>query len=106
VVCPRPFTVLLNGIEVASSDGGANGIPIVLEGIDAGENTLLIHAEDATAILAEGSFAAEYGADIPIFTDATWETAVEGAEWTTAWEYVAPPEAPFGEPLHPWVDTD
>lgn len=106
VVCPGPFEVLVNGAPTGSGKGGSDGISFEFGELDAGENTLLIKAEDATALLAEGSFAAGYGADISFFTDATWEASVEGGEWKAAWEYVAPPEAPFGEPPHPWNNVE
>ena len=102
VVCPGPFTVQINGTEAGSGKGGAEGIPFTFDGLKAGENTVIIQADDAEALLAEGAFMAEYGAAIPFFTDGTWEARIAGEDWTAAWEYLAPPEAPFGEPLHPW----
>ena len=62
---------------------------------------LLIETEDAPALLAQGRIEAAYGAPRELTTDSTWETCIDGEEWATAWEYVAPPEAPYGEPTHP-----
>jgi hypothetical protein len=34
-------------------------------------------------------------------TDGTGEVSLDGKEWRPAWEYVAPPEKPYGEPEYP-----
>lgn len=101
VVCPGPFEVLLNGTVAGTGHGGIEAESIDLKELAAGENTLCIVAEEAAALLAEGRFEAEFGAQIPFFTDKTWQASAEGSEWAAAWEYVAPPEPPFGEPQNP-----
>ncbi|MFH1742497.1 MAG: glycosyl hydrolase [bacterium] len=102
VICDSPFRVYINEQEEAAGKGGGEPECFVFQGLRAGESTLTIAAENSQAILAEGAFLTAYGAPIPIFTDATWRVSLDGEEWSQAWEYVAPPERPYGEPPHPW----
>jgi hypothetical protein len=101
VVCPSAFRVLLNGEPVGSGPGGAHATVIEFTSVRPGESVIEIEAEDAPAILAEGSFETEFGDPIRFHTDASWETRIEGREWIDAWTYIHPPEKPFGEPSHP-----
>ena len=101
VVCEGPFRVLVNGETAGRGPGAPTATMIRLEGLRAGKNVVLIEAEDAKAILAEGQLLPEYGAPIPVFTDDTWEARIEGEEWTQAWVYLAAHETPGGEPEFP-----
>lgn len=101
VMCASPFRVLVNGNECATGRGGDAPERVDLSGLRAGDNTLLIVAEDAPALMAEGALVPPEGRPVPVFTDASWEASMDGQAWRPAWEYVAPPERPYGEPAHP-----
>ncbi len=103
VICESPFRVLVDGEEKAHGQGGKEPECFELRGLRPGECTLGIEAEDSRVILAEGEFLCTDSSRIPIFTDETWQICTEQQPWTEAWEYVAPPERPFGEPSHPWI---
>jgi hypothetical protein len=97
VVCESPFRVEVNGVECATAQGGKETRVVELSGFRQGSNTLVITADDAKAVLAEGEVSA-----VRLFTDNTWEASLDGKNWLSAWEYVAPPEAPYAEPVHPF----
>jgi hypothetical protein len=103
VVCESPFRVLLNGQVSGAGKGGLETERIALNPISPGPATLAIESEDARALLAEGQFRESGGGTIVIRTDTSWHASVSGKEPGQAWEYVAPPELPFGEPVHPEV---
>jgi hypothetical protein len=104
VVTDSSFTVMINEEEVGRYDGGGEVQQISLPPLGAGKNTLTITAQKATAILAEGQLQLADGSTQGIFTDATWIAVLDGKE-QPAWEYVAPPEAPYGDPACPWAQT-
>ena len=103
VVSESPFRVFVDGEEKAEGIGGSKPECVDLQGLRPGECTLGIEATNSSAILAEGEFLSPHGAPIPIYSDQTWSVSLDGRQWMQAWEYVAPPEAPYGEPPHPWV---
>ena len=101
VVCESPYRVDVNGVICAQGQGGGNAEEVALTSVRAGENTLTILANDSQAILAEAVFHDEHGGELTFATDRTWETSIDGEEWLPAYEYVGPPEPPYGEPSHP-----
>ncbi len=73
-----------------------------LRGLRPGTNTLVIEPGwDSRAVMAEGKVFLADGQVIDLYTDATWEVSMDGINWATAWEYVAPPQSPYGEPTYP-----
>lgn len=105
VVCPSAFRVLLNGEPVESGPGGPEATVIEFASVRPGESVIEIVADDAVAVMAEGAFETEFGEPVRFHTDESWEARIEGREWIDAWEYVSPPEKPFGEPPHPRQST-
>ena len=103
VLSDSPFRVFVNGKEKAKGMGGNNPECVDLQGLRPGECTLGIEAANSRAILAEGEFLNPHGAPIRIYSDQTWSVSLDGRQWMQSWEYVAPPEHPYGEPPHPWV---
>jgi hypothetical protein len=101
VVCPSAFRVFLNGEPVESGPGGPEATAIEFVSIRPGDSVIEIVADDADAVMAEGAFETEFGEPVRFRTDESWEARIEGREWIDAWEYVSPPERPFGEPPHP-----
>ncbi|MCC6695531.1 MAG: hypothetical protein IT365_07865 [Candidatus Hydrogenedentes bacterium] len=102
VVCPSPFQVYIDDALIGEGGGGEQAAVIESAGLRAGETTLRIVAADAQALLAEGVFVSDYGAALPFCTNDTWQVSLDGSEWLPAWEYVSPPEKPYGEPDHPF----
>ncbi|MCC6488167.1 MAG: hypothetical protein IT364_11770 [Candidatus Hydrogenedentes bacterium] len=102
VVCPSPFQVFLDDVPIGKGEGGKQAALIESAGLRPGEVTLRVAAADAQALLVEGEFLSSYGTSVPFHTDGSWEASIEGTAWEPAWEYVAPPEKPFGEPRHPF----
>ena len=99
VVCPGPFQLTV-GDATFSGEGGQPQ-KFDLAELAGGDQTIVIRAKDAAAILAEGQLQTSDGQKVHLFTDATWEVSLGGKDWQPAWEYVAPPEKPFGEPAYP-----
>ena len=99
VVCPGPFQLTI-GDATLSGEGGQPQ-KFDLAELAGGDQTIVIRAKDAAAILAEGQLQTSDGQKVHLFTDATWEVSLGGKDWQPAWEYVAPPEKPFGEPAYP-----
>ena len=108
VLCQSPFRIFLNDTLCASGKGGVNAESLTFSGIRPGENVLTIISDDAPALLAEGQFQSQQDTTMPFVTNDTWRVSLDGREWLPAWEYSAPPEAPGGEPAHPFncVDPD
>ncbi len=100
VICESPFEVIVNG---QSYPGRGARVPqrFELRHLRPGENTITIAAENAPAVLAEGQLFLDTDTVIQLFTDATWEVMLPEKQWQPAWEYVAPPEQPYGEPAYP-----
>lgn len=99
VVCSGPFRLSVDGRKFAGQGGPPQKFD--LGELAGNEATITIQADNAPAILAEGWLVAPDGRTTHVFTDATWETSLGGKDWGPAWEYVAPPEKPFGEPPYP-----
>ncbi len=100
VVCESPFRATIGG-KTFQGKGGTEPQRFDLESLPAGELTITVMADNAQAILAEGRIALADGTAVKAFTDATWEASMDGRKWAGAWEYVAPPEKPYGEPTYP-----
>ncbi len=100
VICESPFEVIVNG---QSYPGKGARLPqrFDLRQLQSGENTITIAAEKAPAVLAEGQIFIDCDTVIQLFSDSTWEATLPGKSWQPAWEYVAPPEPPYGEPTYP-----
>lgn len=100
VICESPFEVIVNG---QSYPGKGARLPqrFDLRQLQSGENTITIAAENAPAVLAEGQIFIDGDTVIQLFSDSTWEATLPGKSWQPAWEYVAPPEQPYGEPTYP-----
>jgi hypothetical protein len=101
VVCENPCRVTLDGCALGTGSGGKDSEKFAFQLTNSGTNTLAIEAGEARALLAEGQFLDAEGRAVEIRTDASWNASVEGGKPRKAWEYVAPPELPFGEPRHP-----
>ena len=101
VICPGPFQILVNDSQCGSGKGGDMPETIEITGLRPGENTLTLIADNAPALLIEGQFLGQYASPISFFSDETWSVSLNGKDWVPAWEYVAPPEPPYGEPRHP-----
>jgi hypothetical protein len=101
IVCESPFRLIVNEKE-SSHEGSRQPQQVELNGLRTGPNTVTIIAEDVTALLAEGRIDLSPNQRLDLFTDATWQVSRDGTHWHSAWEYVAPPESPYGEPPHAW----
>ncbi|MGQ9590332.1 MAG: glycosylhydrolase-like jelly roll fold domain-containing protein, partial [Planctomycetota bacterium] len=84
-------------------EGRSEGKPVRfdLDGLRAGPFPIEVEAAEARYILLEGRIGKEGGTRLAIATDRTWEVSLDGRKWISAWEYVAPPEKPCGEPEYP-----
>jgi len=65
-----------------------------------------VRAAASRAILLEGLFKSPAGKRIHLFTDKTWEVKRNGTGWKKAWEYVAPPEKPYGPVPYPFEEPE
>ena len=101
VVCETPFRVSINGEDRGGGPGGKEPVTLDLAPLREGESVLTIRADGAPSLMAEGVILPGSGDPIPVFTDATWEARNVDTDWIPAWEYLAPPEAPYGEPAYP-----
>lgn len=84
-------------------EGRSEGKPVRfdLDGLRSGPLPIEVEAAEARYVLLEGRIGKEGGPRLAIATDATWEVSLGGPKWLPAWEYVAPPEKPCGEPEYP-----
>jgi hypothetical protein len=100
VVCPSGFALLIDDQKFEGS-GGKQAQRFDIAPLRGDRHAISIHADDAAALLLEGRLRTPDGRSALVRTDATWEARVEGCDWRAAWEYVAPPEKPFGDPVYP-----
>ncbi len=100
VICESPFTLKVNNQEY-KGQGGKQAERFELKGLKQGINTINIVAENTMNVLADGRITLPNGRSRLLFTDATWKVSPDGQKWIPAWEYIAPPEKPYGEPEYP-----
>ncbi|MBN2292902.1 MAG: hypothetical protein JXM70_10785 [Pirellulales bacterium] len=100
VVCPSKYKLSIDDQNFAGI-GGKQAQRFDIAPLSGNKHTINIHAENAPALLLEGRLRTPNGRTVLVRTNATWEAQVAGRDWRPAWEYVAPPEKPFGEPAYP-----
>lgn len=104
VVTDGPFSLQV-GKQAFRGDGGEPPQRFELETLQAGKLEIVVRTEEARAILVEGSVRVRGAPPVAIFTDGTWKVSLgtggRDRAWHPAWEYVAPPEKPYGEPPYP-----
>lgn len=100
VLTDGPFR-LRAGDRTFEGAGGAKPERFDVSGLSAGTLPIVVETAGARSILVEGRLGAAEGTLLKVATDASWEVGLEGKGWHPAWEYVAPPENPIGEPEFP-----
>jgi len=100
VISRSPFTLKVGEKEFK---GAGRGTPELFEikGLGGGKRGISVLAQNVAALLIEGRLRSPEGETVHIFSDPTWEVSLGGGGWKRAWEYVAPPEKPYGEPPYP-----